>query len=246
MKKIVDWINNHKKLSLLIAILAFFFPILAIIYLNYVIPSLFKNIGISADSLITYVAGFEAFVGTVYLGFVAALQSDKANDLNDKMINNAEAQQRFERQPSIMVTEITSEVLNPDENKIIFNIINASNAFTQLTTEQICFGEKANPLTKADPTKYGVTQHTPIISLKPLEDIHLSYKYKSDSLELNIDYPCKLYLKMQNSIGEVFLETVSFNLKLLKSNEFIVGRYSYKVLFLGNQVELPTSPTFYI
>ena len=245
MKKIVDWINDHKKLCILIVILFFIVPIITIIYLHYVIPSFFKSIGISADTLITYIAGFEAFIGTVYLGFVAARQSEKANDLNDRMIANAEVQHRFERQPSIMLTKITCEVLKPKENIMHFSIINASNAYTQLTTEKICFGDITTLLKNSDPKKEGVTQYAPILSLKPLEVIIISYKYQSDSLELDIDYPCTLHLRMQNSIGEVFLESISFKLKQIATNEFIVGRYSYKVSFIGNQDELPTSPSYY-
>ena len=238
MSKIFEWISKRKKLSVIIILLVFLLPICSIIYLNIVMsPSFFANIGIAADSIITYVAGFEAFIGTVYLGFVAAHQSEKANDLNNRMLDNAETQQRFERQPSIMITEVKSGVISNDEINLIFSIINVSSAYTQFTTDQICIADVSTPLLNAKPTKEGVTQHTPIISLKPYEELPLYLKFKSNDVNLANENLCKLFLKMQNSIGEIYLEIVSFKLKLTISNSIIIGKYSYRIIFLGNEVD---------
>lgn len=56
-----------------------------------------------AGDLITYIAGLEAFIGTVFLGVVALRQNDKANELNERMLINEEKHQKYERQPCIQL-----------------------------------------------------------------------------------------------------------------------------------------------
>lgn len=108
MSEILDWINKHKLYTLLIIVsifLIFFLPIHILIYMNSVLTSsFFDEIGLSTDSLITYIAGFEAFVGTFFLGIIALRQNEKANDLNKRMLENEEKRDIYDRTPRIKVT----------------------------------------------------------------------------------------------------------------------------------------------
>ncbi len=48
----------------------------------------------SAGDLIGYIAGFEAFAGTVILGIIAVWQTDKANKTNDSLLKLTEENER--------------------------------------------------------------------------------------------------------------------------------------------------------
>ena len=86
MKKILNWIKTHKILVAIITILVFALPLV-------VVHFLFKwHSGIPwleaewlAGDVLGYIAGFEALLGTVVLGFVTVYQSDKANEENERL-----------------------------------------------------------------------------------------------------------------------------------------------------------------
>lgn len=81
MKKIIYWINAHKGWAVLITLGIFFLPL-------FVVHILFKCQAIqpwlsaewSAGDLLAYIAGFEAFVGTVALSSLALWQNEKIHN----------------------------------------------------------------------------------------------------------------------------------------------------------------------
>lgn len=93
--KYITWIFKHKKLTGLIVLGLFLLPLLTV-------HLLFKwSTGLEAISaewtagdLIGYIAGFEAFVGTVILGVIAVWQTDKANKTNDNLLKLTEENER--------------------------------------------------------------------------------------------------------------------------------------------------------
>ncbi len=111
MKKIVDWINKHKVLTICITLFLFVVqPI--VVHLMFKIPAAttFWEKTWEAGDLLGYIAGFEAFLGTVFLGVVAVRQNDKANDLSEKLVRIQEDQGVFERQPEFFIETQTKHI----------------------------------------------------------------------------------------------------------------------------------------
>lgn len=113
MNKIVDWIKNHKTTTLIVCIVMFFLP-------PVLVHVLFKwNSGIdwlsaewSAGDILAYIAGFEAFIGTIVLGFVTVYQSGKASRENERLSSENNFLQRISVQrllPLVSVESITIE-----------------------------------------------------------------------------------------------------------------------------------------
>lgn len=78
MIKLLNFIKNHKFCALLISIPIFIIPLI-LVHIFYTL-----DIGIewlqakwSAGEILAYIAGFEAFIGTVSLGFLALYQNHK-------------------------------------------------------------------------------------------------------------------------------------------------------------------------
>lgn len=116
MKVITDWINSHKILTVCIALfLLIVQPFLVHLFLKIPAPSPFFVHEWNAGDLLTYIAGFEAFLGTVFLGIVAVRQNDKANELNEQMLCNEQKRDLFARRPFIMISDIRMEECNIDD-----------------------------------------------------------------------------------------------------------------------------------
>ena len=87
MEKILKWINEHKKLSIFLIAIIVFLPII-------VIHLLFKiKIGWSwitaeweAGDVLGYFGDVLSFVGTIILGYVAICQTQKANNISEKLM----------------------------------------------------------------------------------------------------------------------------------------------------------------
>lgn len=83
----IAWVKKNKVKTILIIMGLFFLPLM-------IVHLLFKwNTGISffyaewsAGDLIEYIAGFEAFIGTVVLGIIAVWQTSKANDISKSLM----------------------------------------------------------------------------------------------------------------------------------------------------------------
>lgn len=104
MKKIVDWINSHKILTVCIAFLLLVVqPFFVHLILKIPAPSPFFVREWNAGDLITYIAGFEAFIGTVFLGVVAVRQNDKANNLSERVLKIEEESGVFSRYPNLVI-----------------------------------------------------------------------------------------------------------------------------------------------
>ena len=104
MAKILDWIKKHIWQTVLIGFGLFFLPLI-LVHVAYRIPAISPWFASTweAGELITYIAGFEAFLGTVFLGIVAVHQNNKANQLNERMVKIQEDQGVFDRQPEFHV-----------------------------------------------------------------------------------------------------------------------------------------------
>ena len=86
MRKILERIKKHKKMTFGLCIFVFLFPLVAVHVLFKInaINNWFAATW-SAGELLAYIAGFEAFLGTVVLGAITVYQSDKANEANERL-----------------------------------------------------------------------------------------------------------------------------------------------------------------
>lgn len=113
MNKIIGWIRKHKIAMLLFCSVLFILP-------PVFVHILFKwNSGIgwlaaewSAGDVLAYIAGFEAFIGTISLGFITVYQSEKASRENERLSRENNFLQRISVQrllPLVSVESITIE-----------------------------------------------------------------------------------------------------------------------------------------
>lgn len=112
MNKIINWIKEHKMATFLVCIVLFFLPLI-------LVHSLFKwNSGISwlsaewsAGDVLAYIAGFEAFIGTIALGIVTVYQSEKASQENEKLSSENNFLQRINVQRLLPLVSVTSTAI---------------------------------------------------------------------------------------------------------------------------------------
>lgn len=87
MKKIVEWINRHKKLSVILFSIVIFVPIVVIHILFKIKTNCYW---IAAEwepgDVLGYFGDVLSFVGTVVLGYVAICQTEKSNELSNKLL----------------------------------------------------------------------------------------------------------------------------------------------------------------
>ncbi len=232
MKKYLDWIVAHKALTGLIVFGLFLVP-LVVTHLLYkwTTPNYMLQSSWNSGELITYIAGFEAFVGTVFLGIVAVRQNEKANELNELMLENEERHRKFERQPCVMITGATKKKQSiADKNLFVtLTFTNAANIYTQFYCTDISFGEKFFSVSKVYPIGEGVSQKDPVSQLAPYESREIPFQSLSGDVPTDLDSSCKIRLFLLNSIGEQFLETISFTFNFEEGDSLSLSKFSYVI-----------------
>jgi len=99
MKGIKSWVLDHK---LLVGVLLLLIqPLLVHLFLLIPAPFKFLERTWEAGDLITYIAGFEAFAGTIYLGSIAVKQNNQSIDINDRLLKIENDRIQVEQQPQI-------------------------------------------------------------------------------------------------------------------------------------------------
>lgn len=110
MSKILDWIKKHVWQTVLIGFGLFILPLI-LVHFAYRIPAISPWFASTWESgeLITYFAGFEAFIGTIFLGFVATRQNEEANEISNRVFNHELRRSIYEYIPKIDVSTKASE-----------------------------------------------------------------------------------------------------------------------------------------
>lgn len=109
MKKILNWIKNHKILVTIITVLVFAVPLV-------VVHILFKSPAIhgwfvavwSAGDLLGYIAGFASLLGTVFLGLITVYFADQANEINERLGKENNNMQKIMAQKMLPVLRLES------------------------------------------------------------------------------------------------------------------------------------------
>ena len=112
MNKIVDWIKNHKTAIFLFCVLMFCMPLI-IVHILFKWKSAIEWLSAewSAGDILAYIAGFEAFIGTIVLGFVTVYQSGKASRENERLSRENNFLQRISVQRLLPLVSVESIII---------------------------------------------------------------------------------------------------------------------------------------
>ena len=109
MNKIVEWIKNHKATILIVCVMMFFLPLILVhIFFKWNSGIGWLSAEWSAGDVLAYIAGFEAFIGTVVLGFVTVYQSEKASQQNERLSKENNFLQRISVQRLLPLVSVES------------------------------------------------------------------------------------------------------------------------------------------
>lgn len=109
MKKIYEWIVNHKVKTAIICVTIFMLPLV-------IVQVLYKlHLGISwlvsewkAGDVLAYIAGVEAFLGTVFLSVVSLEQNRKAEETNKRLSEENNYLQKIMSQKLLPILKLYS------------------------------------------------------------------------------------------------------------------------------------------
>lgn len=114
MKKLLDWIKNHKWMTILICALLFVVPLITV-HTLFKIPA-WSNCLVaewSAGELLAYIAGFEALVGTVFLGLITVYQTEQANAVSQQLGKENNEMQKIMAQKLLPIIRMEKARLMP-------------------------------------------------------------------------------------------------------------------------------------
>ncbi len=109
MKSIVNFIKNHKIIVFLISIIIFALPLILIhILFKYDACNPWFEAEWTAGELLAYIAGFEALLGTIILGLITVYQTQKAQEVNEKLAQENNYLQKISVQRLLPLLKVES------------------------------------------------------------------------------------------------------------------------------------------
>lgn len=88
MKGLLKWISEHKKITLFFCLLLVFLPIIVIHILFKIKTDVYWiQAEWEAGEILGYFGDVLSFIGTLVLGYIAISQTEKANTLNEELLN---------------------------------------------------------------------------------------------------------------------------------------------------------------
>lgn len=145
MKKIYEWIAEHKIWTAIICAVIFALPlvIVHVLYkwylgIDWLIPEW------EPGDILTYVAGFEAFIGTVFLGIISYEQNRKADEANKRLTEENNYFQKIMSQKLVPVVQLTD--LRSTSSKIAIDAVNFPSVRTFLHLTQYSSGVPQAPI----------------------------------------------------------------------------------------------------
>ena len=114
MKKLLDWIKNHTGMTILICVLLFVVPLVAV-HILFKIPAWSDCLVAewSAGELLAYIAGFEALAGTVFLGLITVDQAEQANTVSQQLGKENNEMQKIMAQKLLPIIRMEKARLMP-------------------------------------------------------------------------------------------------------------------------------------
>ena len=251
MSKILDWIKTHIWQTILIIFGAFFLPLI-FVHIAYRVSAIspwFISTW-SSGELITYIAGFEAFLGTLVLGIVALFQNDKLIEQNTRVIAIEDANSRFERHPSLSISVqradflrvsglLASQVIlyssasvenqdlfrseSKDEDKFLFSFIIKSCSTFPLIIELMdtYFKPKdGDVLLSINPNP--VSYHSVIKHLMPDTSFEVGIVLDKNELKKVFNKTGHLVLAVKNTVGDKYTYSQRFAIALTTYNSYFI------------------------
>ncbi len=133
--KLYDWMKTHKAITAIVCVLLFLFQALIVHALHkwYIGIPWFTATWESGDVL-AYISGFEAFIGTVFLGLVSLEQSKKADEANRRLNEENIYLQKIMSQKLFPVIQVCPLQTTPiDESYRLKNNFPSIRSFTRRT-----------------------------------------------------------------------------------------------------------------
>ena len=88
MKRLLKWISDHKIVTLFLCFLLVFLPIIVIHILFKIKTDVYwMQAEWEAGEMLGYFGGVLSFIGSLVLGYIAISQTEKANALNEELLN---------------------------------------------------------------------------------------------------------------------------------------------------------------
>lgn len=143
MNKILEWINKHKKLTVILLVIAIFLPIVTIHILFKIRSNCYWiEAEWGAGDVLGYFGDVLSFTGTVVLGYVAIRQTEKANLISEKLLETdlIKTKPCFDFINAQKYTmdfggnELYTNELRAQDNNMILNILLTSNPRSGMET----------------------------------------------------------------------------------------------------------------
>jgi hypothetical protein len=236
-----SWFHKHKVQIIFIVILAFFVP-LTIVHclfkLKNTIP--FFAAEWQAGDVLAYIAGFEAFLGTIVLGCIAVYQTKQANYISHRLL---ELQENNDR-PFIAILPVkqNQSINESEEIRFIFNdyagskgshntleylfqIENIGNAY--IASIELCSISVDGTVTRGYRTVDAYLAKESRRASKIILDNRDSYKLTEDTRTA-----IELTFLLRNHLGEKYIQKI--NLICLISLKNQEGHQGYKIHAITN------------
>ena len=253
MKKFVDWINSHKIITIIIALLLFVAqPVVVHFMFKPPAATPFWEKTWAAGDLLGYIAGFEAFIGTVFLGIVAARQNDKANDLNELFLDKEEKRAKLERIPSAYLVDYSYKLiklseklstydntflhkqLRSDENEDVVDISLCLRNVSKVCIETIFQFANLHYVAGNKDVRFeglSINSKSNIFFIPPNEHLTLHLTVSTSDYFFNYSTLVTLQLRLRNPIVETYLTEITFYAIGNPDNAyFYQTSYDYKML----------------
>ena len=109
MRKILEWIKKHKKMTFGLCVFVFLFALVAV-HILFKINAISSWLAAtwSAGELLAYIAGFESLVGTVFLGMITVDQTEQANTVSQQLGKENNEMQKIMAQKMLPVLRLES------------------------------------------------------------------------------------------------------------------------------------------
>ncbi len=109
MKNILEWIKEHKLLTVGLCVLVFMLPLLVVhVLFQSEAPNSWFIATWSAGELLAYIAGFETLLGTVFLGLITVHLTNQANEINERLGKENSDMQKIMAQKMLPILRLES------------------------------------------------------------------------------------------------------------------------------------------
>lgn len=236
LSKILAWITKHIWQTILIGLGLFFVPLI-FVHIAYRIPAIspwFATTWFPGD-LISYIAGFLAFLGSLGLGALALYQNEKANKLSDRIQKSQELRDKFDRTPCVSIigcngrygqkfdgftrlhgayfdqTESAPEGLSLSDKilQLEVGIVNSSKVYASVIIDKIEITCDDSIIFELTYQKHLSGYNLDIILLDAAEESTLHIALPPKVFLDGIDTKGNIYLTISNSIGEQYQKSFS-------------------------------------